>query len=637
MKLFQNLCFQKLVALMLALLMLLALPACNNAADEVTTPSDQAPPQDNPPAVEMLPEQELRVLGQNVLASSKLEDIQSRAPTMIEYFLNSNADSIGVQECVTNWTSILDEELADRYARVGVAVDGNDKGWFATYVYYRKDKYKVIETDTFWLSTTPEVPSQYGPTVDMNRTCTWVVLENIETGFRYVHMNCHLDWMDTSVNLLQIQMIRNVMDRFAKMGYPVFATGDFNTGENSSSYRRMVASNWVDDSKVVAEKSDKTVSHFGNNKTIDYCFVTGSYMTVKEYDVIENVHNDVEISDHNGIFVHAIVKSLPKQKNPVPQLASDAEITVTMRGGHMIRNVEVTIPQAKDELGTEANTYELVLKDQEGTEVSKTYAHSGAYRSIVPKAATALVAGGESGNTYRLEITPISMLGARGETVEITFLWSDTDKEEVKAPSAPDILDVSVKDGVVADASPNRYELTMVKTVTVTDDAMVFNRNSAFRTPNMESQYSKLADGFTMEAVLTTGSNITASQNYVSNHQGGGYAFKCKDGVFSLAVHNGSKYVSASANVDPNTTYHVIGVYDGMDLYLYLNGELMDVVEFGSTLKFPTNDGAKYLCIGADTNTAGTAEYYADATIYKVAIYSEILTVGEVAYLSQNQ
>ena len=630
-------------AFLLAGLMLLALPSCDQGDGDSTTPAeitttDPTPAPEPPPEVEMLPAQEVRILSQNVLAASKIEDIQSRAPTMIEYFMNSNADSIGVQECVTNWTNILDEALAEKYARVGVAVDGNDKGWFATYVYYRKDKYNVIATDTFWLSNTPDVPSKYNDVVDMNRTCTWVVLEDKETGFRYVHMNAHLDHMDATANLNQCQMIRAVMERFAKMGYPVFATGDFNTRETSTSYSRIVSSSRIDDGRYVAIKTDSTVSHFGNKATIDYCFVTGASMTVKEFDVIENVHNDVEVSDHNGIFVHAEIKSIPKQENPAPQIASNANVTVKPAEGHTVKNLKLSIPQAKDTLGNPANAYELILKDRDGKVVSEITAHSGAYRSSVPTASNILISGGTAGETYQLEITPISMLGTRGDTVEITVLWDAEANEEVKQPNAADIIDLSVQNGVVVDSSPNQFEMTAIGNVNLTNDAMVFARGdkTALRTPSFIDQYPKIADGFTMEAILTTGSNITASQNYVSNHQGGGYAFKCENGELSFSVHNGSKYVYAKAKIQTNTTYHVIGIYDGMDLYLYLNGELVDVVEFGNKMGFPTNNGAKYLCIGADTNNAGTAEYFASATIYQVALYSEVLTVGEVSYLFQN-
>ena len=645
MKIYKKNTLQKLTALLLALLMLLALPACNNAADAVTTPSitTQAdplpnPPQDDdPPVVEMLPAQEVKVLDQNVL-NGNASAVAQRAPAMIEYFLSYDADSIGLQEAGSAWADALDEGLKDKYARVGVECgSGADKGSFATYVYYRKDKYRVIATDTFWMSTTPDVPSKYSSTVDMNRTCTWVILEDIETGFRYVHMNCHLDWMDASVNVVQTTMIRNMIIRFAEMGYPVFATGDYNTAEGLVSYGQMLASDLVHDSRYLAEKSDITVSHFGNGATIDYCFVTGAYMTVKEFDVVDHVHGDVEVSDHNGIFVHAEVRSLPKQTHPVPQFADDAEITLTPGKGHMARSAKITLSQARDAYGSVAKAYEVVLKDESGNEVSKITVFANSYRPLAPLSVTASLSGGISGKTYQLEVTPISIFGDRGTTVTSRFVWDSGEEIVVKAPNDPDIVDIFVSNGVAVDVSPNMYQLTQIGTVNITNNAMVFNKGGNIRTPNISSQYAKMTDGFTMEAVITTGTDITTSQNYISNQHAGGYAFFCEKGKLRFSVHNGASYVYASAEIEANTTYHVIGIYDGTDLYFYLNGDLVAVAYVGNTMGLPTADGACYLCIGADSDKSGNGEYPAELTVHKVALYSEVLTLGEVIYLSQNQ
>ena len=415
---------KKITALLLAVLMLLALPSCNNAdGGEETTFTTEAPaPQDpTPPEVEMLPSQAVTVLGQN-LENASADTINKRAPAMIEYLLSSGADSIGVQECVEAWTDRLDEGLKGKYARVGVeCMTGADKGWFSTYVYYRKDKYRVIATDTFWLSTTPDVPSKYSDTVDLPRTCTWVILEDLETGFRYVHMNCHLDWMDKVVNAIQVQMIRAQMIRFAEMGYPVFATGDLNTAEGSITYQQMLASEWISNSKYVAKKTDTTPSHLGNNETIDYCFVTGGNMTVEEYAVIDHIHNGTEVSDHNGIMVHAMVASIPKPDHgkTVAQFDSNAELTVNKNG-----DVTVTLAQARDANGRTAKQYDFVLKDENGaTIVSETSAFGYYNRPLQPLTVSAVLTDGESGKTYQLEITPISILGDKGNTIVRSIIW----------------------------------------------------------------------------------------------------------------------------------------------------------------------------------------------------------------------
>ena len=654
MNFFKNLCFQKLTALLLALLMLFALPSCNQGDGDVTTPTSDTttaqttpenpepenpapenPEPENPPVVQMLPAQEVLVLSQNVL-NGNAASIAQRAPVMIEYFLASNADSIGVQECVANWADALDEGLKEKYARVGVECgSGADKGSFATYVYYRKDKYRVIATDTFWMSETPDVPSKYNSTVTMNRTCTWVILEDIETGFRYVHMNCHLDWEDDSANVVQTTMIRNLLNRFAEMGYPVFATGDYNTAEQSVSYRQMLSGDWIRDSRYVAQKTDATFSHFGNAANIDYCFVTGDYMTVKEFDVVENLHGTVEVSDHNGIFVHAEVRSLPKQTHPVPQLADGTEITLT-GFDHLGKNATLSIPQASDADGYVAKTYEIVLKDSNGNKLAQSVAHGNAYRALSPPVAIGEISGGVSGETYQLEITPISLFGEKGRTLTQTVVWNTDALTQVQKPMNPDLLDLAVQNGVPTDRSPNQFTMTQAGAVTLAENAMVFDKNGCFRTPKLSSEYIKMADGFAIELILTTGADVQSSQSYASNHHAGGFGLSCTGGSMRFTVHNGKDYVHTVAAIKANTTYHVVGIFDGVNLYLYLNGALVASNTLGGSFGIPTDNDARHLCIGADSTPDGLGQSHAACTVYKVALYSEALTPGEIEYLSQN-
>ena len=78
------------------------------------------------------------------------------------------------------------------YGWVGVGRDdGQEAGEFNP-VFYRKDKYDLVDSGTFWLSETPELPS-LGWNGGCNRLCTWVILREKATGFTYAHVNTHLD------------------------------------------------------------------------------------------------------------------------------------------------------------------------------------------------------------------------------------------------------------------------------------------------------------------------------------------------------------------------------------------------------------------------------------------------------------
>lgn len=620
-------------------------PEATPTTPSVTTPQSQPQnqPQNQPSSTpaKMLPAQEVKILDQNVLASGSWDGstLAQRLPATSEYMLEMLPDSIGLQEAKSAWADHMDSALGAKYARVGVECDtGADKGGFATYIYYRKDKYKVIATDTFWLSRTPHIPSQEAKDEkpDANRTCTWVILENIQTGFRYVHMNCHADHKDAIINALQLQMMRALMLRFEEMGYPVFATGDYNTRQGSFSYEQMVADGKITDARYATTNSDDTVSHFGNNANIDYCFITGEKMDVLQFDVIENKHGSVTVSDHNGLYIHAKVKSLPAQDDSIATPSFDSSIKPTLKKSAVSRTqMDLTVLQARDENGIVAKYYEIEVRDNDGEKIFETTVVSNFYHPFQPRTVSAALVGGLPGQKYQLIITPVSILGKRGEALKTEFVWQG-EPVVATAPAAADIVDISVVGGAAVDQSTNGFELTQIGNVTLTDGAMVFNKGGNLRTPNIASQYAKMNDGFSMEMHITTGEDITTGQNYVSNNHAGGFAFSIKDGILRFTVHNGTDYVSTSTTVEAETTYHVVGVFDCSYLYLYLNGALVNATQFNGNMKNPTEDGAKYLCIGADSNKTGQGEYPSECKIYHAAIYSQILTDGEVLYLYQN-
>ena len=580
----------------------------------------------------MLPEQEVRVISQNLLCDE--HTVSQRYTAMVNSLLALEPDSIGVQECIKAWANRLDAKIGDKYARVGVDCYGEDTGNFGTYVYYRKDKFKAVASNTFWMSTTPDVPSQYNTSANMmNRTCTWVVLEDIKTGFRYVHINCHLDWGDQTANVVQTQMIRSLILRFEAMGYPVFATGDYNTKEGSVSYGQMLASELIADSRYAAEKTTSTVSHYGNQGSVDFCFVTSEKMQVLEFDVIHNVRDGVEVSDHNGLFTHAKVSSLPKQShsNTLPQFG----IGVTLEGrkdNTSSQRMEISFPQATSADGSVAAYYEVKMFALDGSVVYTTTAYGNSYRPLQPLTASCKLSGGEPDITYTVEITPVSLFGEKGRSITQNVEWLGVAVDEV-APPAPDILDLSVKDGKVVDSTSNNYELTTRGTVTVTEDAMVFNKTGNVRTSSLTNQYAKMTNGFSLEAIITTSQDLSTIAHYASNLHAGGFALYTHNGMLHFVVHNGSTYIPVTARVEKNTTYHIIGVFDGTSLLLYVNGELSGTVALDGAMKIPTVENAKYLCFGADANADGTGESLSQCTVYSVKIYSEILTDSEVAYL----
>ncbi|MBQ9760242.1 MAG: endonuclease/exonuclease/phosphatase family protein, partial [Clostridia bacterium] len=591
------------------------------------------------PEVEMLPEQEVRIVSINLYAGQNNLDVRGE---LLADLINPLApDSIGVQECRGGWETTMETRFGDRYARVGLDVNGNHNATsFATYIYYLKDKYIALDTDTFWMSTTPDVPSKYGTTVDMNRTCTWALLENVETGFRYVHMNTHLDWWDMSVNAIQCRMLLEQFKRFEAMGYPVFLTGDHNMQNTTESYAVMSSYSGLADSSVIAAETTDVFTH--DVGTIDYCFVTRNTTTVFKYDVLETRTTPVDISDHRGVFVHAKVKSLPRQDvySDAPKFSENAEASATTAASPT--EITVTMSQAKDSNGSVARRYLLDVFDRNGKMLISENVTSGYYLPQQPHSFMCNLSLPNANELYRLRITPVGAFGQLGAPI---VQWIATSTADMPPPDpmeieAPDLINVMVVGGEVKDVSSNAYTPEILGTVTVTGESFAFSNNGNLKFDDFKNHYDTLADGFSMVANFRTGSDVATAQNIISNQHAGGYALQLSGGELHFRVYLNGTYVTARAKISANTDYHAVGVYDpSIGLLLYVDGRLMSIaaVASGATVGLPTVESAKYLCVGADSDATGMGESFYKGSISNAAIYSTPISYANVVYLYQNQ
>ncbi len=582
--------------------------------------------------VAIRPAEDVRVVSFNLDANEAT--INQRAKPLINLILSFSPDSIGVQEARGAWVSRLKRHLvSEGYTRVGVDAGGSPDavgGHFATYIFYRSDKYDLVASGTFWLSKTPDVPSIYDQTVDCNRTCTWALLENRETGFRYVHMNAHLDWMNMDVNAVQVQMIREQMERFAAMGYPVFATGDYNCDEGSRSYEVMVDSEIADDSKHVAETTMDlgTYPSYGRydvtvEKPIDYVFVTGDRMTVHEYKVIDERPDGNYVSDHNGLFVHATVEAMPVIRDAA--LAPQFDAPVLSEVSATTQQASLRLSQAYDANGVMAACYRVVYRSSDGTTQELTVSsdvltltETDTFLHLSPPLS--------DGETYTIQITPISILGTEGETWETAYTFHAQLPEGApvlsEILSAPAILDLCIADGRPTDLSANRMAVETVGSPMVDHGAMVFQKNGNYKIPGIKDHYDELADGFAVEIVLTTG-EVTTYQNPVANYHAGGFGFDIENGELQFCVRMGGQYVSASTPIQAGQTYRFVGIYRAEDhtIWLYQNNQPVAHAMGTTAMEFPTHAGAMYLCIGGDSDATGQGEYLFEGSVGIVRIY----------------
>lgn len=89
---------------------------------------------------------------------------KDRAANAIRFY---DADIVGMQEVLHNQLQDLQQRLPD-YGVIGVGrIDGKEKGEYSA-LWYKKERFEVLDSGTFWLSETPEVAGSKGGTVLVN-------------------------------------------------------------------------------------------------------------------------------------------------------------------------------------------------------------------------------------------------------------------------------------------------------------------------------------------------------------------------------------------------------------------------------------------------------------------------------------
>lgn len=228
---------------------------------------------------------------------------EKRAPHVIENIRKYMPDSFGLQEATQYWIDTVAENMPE-YAYVGVGRDA-DGGGEASPVFYRKDKYEVLDSGTFWLSKTPNKPSRAWDAM-FNRVCTYAVLRDIETGFIYAHFNAHFDHLGVIARLESVSVVADKISRICNT-FPVVFTGDLNDYEGGDMYNRVLESGFKDTKSLAATADDKSTYHGYSELTekedpIDFIFVNAMAEKVDSYTVDTTLYNGMFASDHHPVI-----------------------------------------------------------------------------------------------------------------------------------------------------------------------------------------------------------------------------------------------------------------------------------------------------------------------------------------------
>lgn len=266
-----RMCSRLIASGLIAALLITALPAAVQAADPLT------------------------VVTYNIRYASPNDgdDVWPNRVEAVSKFLD-DFDLIGLQEVTPQQLKDLRERLIE-FDFYGVGrEDGKSAGEHAA-IFYRRDRLKVEDKGTFWLSETPEEVGVKGWDAALPRTCTWMVLN--DSGRRLWVANTHFDHRGAKARTESAKLIRRVVHSRSE-GLPVLVMGDFNCVPGSEPYLALTDPKIADVPPLVDAREESRTKPSGPSSTwngfreiaadriIDHIFVTGP-IRVTEFQTLD--------------------------------------------------------------------------------------------------------------------------------------------------------------------------------------------------------------------------------------------------------------------------------------------------------------------------------------------------------------
>ena len=218
-------------------------------------------------------------------------------------------DLFGTQEGFTHQLNDILRLSGYRFIGVG-RYDGKDAGEHCA-IFYRSDRFKVLDQGDFWLSEHPEKPGRGWDGTCCNRICTWGKFEDLKNHKQFYFFNVHYEYEGDvarreSSNLM-ISRIKSIAGN-----QPVFLTGDFNAFPTEEPIRILNDSGFLNDSYKITKEAPfgPVCTYHGYDSTIkteerlDYIWVTDS-IQIDKYGVLTNTLYGHTPSDHFPVMVVA--------------------------------------------------------------------------------------------------------------------------------------------------------------------------------------------------------------------------------------------------------------------------------------------------------------------------------------------
>lgn len=211
-------------------------------------------------------------------------------------------DLFGIQEGLHHQVEFLAQQLP-QYAWVGAGRDDGRQAGEYSALFYRRDRFRLLDSGTFWLSETPGQPSK-GWDAALNRVCTYALLRDSVTGQQLWVFNTHFDHIGQEARRQSAALIIQKIREKNPENKPVVVMGDFNAEPSEAPVATMknALADTQDASETPAFGPSGTFNGFKFHepvtRRIDYIFAGGTGLRVLRHAVLSDSKDCHYPSDH---------------------------------------------------------------------------------------------------------------------------------------------------------------------------------------------------------------------------------------------------------------------------------------------------------------------------------------------------
>lgn len=248
--------------------------------------------------------QDFKVMSYNIKYDNVNDTVNNwndRKENMVMLLKKHSPEFIGMQEVLYRQLAYLDTSLTD-YEYVGVGRDdGKQKGEFSP-ILYNATQYELLESNTFWLSKTPNKIS-VGWDAAMERICSYGLFQNKISKNSVWVFNTHFDHIGVKARKKSVKLILKKIKQINIEKLPVVLMGDFNLipEEKPIQWLQKKMDDGLTISKTPLEGPQGTFNGFDSDdpmeRRIDYIFTKG-FAVESYFHIDERLKTGKHISDH---------------------------------------------------------------------------------------------------------------------------------------------------------------------------------------------------------------------------------------------------------------------------------------------------------------------------------------------------